>query len=75
MVKYKINDLYRAKLTKVEVPEYATASHFIRQSNKEFIFVIVESSVISIISIINFNKSFLLNIKNFILFILLLVFK
>ncbi len=38
MVKYKINDLYRAKITKEETPAYASSSRFITKSNKEFIF-------------------------------------
>ena len=56
MVKYKINDLYRAKLTKVEVPEYATDSHFIRQSNKEFIFVKDGENYIEVFTQITFTE-------------------
>lgn len=38
MVKYNINDLYRARITKEETPEYASASNFITKSKNEFIF-------------------------------------
>lgn len=37
MVKYKIDDLYRAKITKMETPDY-TSNSFVTSSNHEFIF-------------------------------------
>ena len=38
MVKYKVNQLYSAKLTKLSHPEYAQEESFITKSEKTFVF-------------------------------------
>lgn len=38
MVKYKVNQLYSAKLTKISHPEYAEDTSFITKSDETFVF-------------------------------------